>query len=139
MISDSDTKVVLIDNKTKQTNYKNCTLINVNKQSNYDCLFTGEEKNNNKTERVTYLIYTSGSTGKPKGVRITNKNLINFILGMKQNIDFNEEKTMVSVTTICFDIFGLELWCSLTSGMTLVIANEKEQNSPILLNKLYDI
>ena len=136
MISDSNTKVLLIDNKIKKANFKNCFLINVNEQSNADYSFTRKQKSEIKTERVIYLIYTSGTTGNPKGVMITNKNLCNFILGMKQNIDFNKEKTMISVTTICFDIFGLELWCSLTSGMTLVIANEKEQNSPILLNKL---
>ena len=28
------------------------------------------------------------------------------------------------------------MWCSLTSGLTLVVANEVEQNTPALLNKL---
>ena len=85
---------------------------------------------------LAYLIYTSGSTGKPKGVKISHKNLYNFVKGMNKIIKFNKHKTMVSVTTICFDIFGLELWCSLCFGLKLVIANEEEQNSPELLNKL---
>ena len=59
-------------------------------------------------ENLAYLIYTSGSTGKPKGVKISHKNLGNFVNAMKELIDFNKNKTMVSVTTICFDIFGLE-------------------------------
>lgn len=67
---------------------------------------------------------------------LSHKNLHNFIIGMKQIIDFNENKVMVSLTTICFDIFGLELWCSITSGLTLVLANEREQNIPHELNKL---
>lgn len=90
----------------------------------------------NSPDNLAYIIYTSGSTGLPKGVKITNKNLVNFIFGTKEVIDFNENKTMVSVTTICFDIFGLELWCSLTSGMTVVIANEEEQHNTMELNKL---
>ena len=85
---------------------------------------------------LAYLIYTSGSTGKPKGVKISHKNLYNFVKSMKKIIKFNKHDTMVSVTTICFDIFGLELWCSLCFGLKLVIANEEEQNSPELLNKL---
>ena len=136
MIADSNAKVVLIDDKIKKDDFKNCLLVNVNEQINYECSGIIKTKVTNQDNRIVYLIYTSGSTGKPKGVRITNNNLNNFVFGMKQNIDFNKEKTMVSVTTICFDIFGLELWCSLTTGMTLVIANENEQNSPILLNKL---
>ena len=91
---------------------------------------------NIEPENIAYLIYTSGSTGKPKGVKISHKNLGNFVNSMKELIDFNKNKTMVSVTTICFDIFGLELWCSLCFGLKLVIANEEEQNSPELLNKL---
>ncbi len=87
-------------------------------------------------EDLAYVIYTSGSTGLPKGVKITNSNLYNFIIGLKEKIDFSEDKTMVSVTTISFDIFGLEIWGSLTSGMTLVVANENEQHIPTLLNKL---
>ncbi|MBQ2835741.1 MAG: amino acid adenylation domain-containing protein [Clostridia bacterium] len=90
----------------------------------------------NSPDDLAYIIYTSGSTGLPKGVKITNKNLVNFIFGTKQVIDLNEKKIMVSVTTICFDIFGLELWCSLTSGMTVVIANEEEQHNTMELNKL---
>ena len=91
---------------------------------------------NINSNSLAYLIYTSGSTGKPKGVMLTHKNLHNFINGMKQIISFSSNKVMVSLTTICFDIFGLELWCSITSGLTLVLANEKEQNMPELLNEL---
>lgn len=85
---------------------------------------------------LMYLIYTSGTTGNPKGVMVTYGNVFNFVKAMKKNISFDSSKVMVSVTTICFDIFGLEIWCSLTSSMTLVLANEKEQNITELLNTL---
>lgn len=93
-------------------------------------------ENINRSNDLAYLIYTSGSTGMPKGVQIMHKNLTNFIAGTKEIIDFNKSKNLVSVTTICFDIFGLEIWGTLSSGMTLVLATEEEQNIPSKLNKL---
>ena len=133
MLENSETKLVLINNNTEKYVPENCSKINVKNIKNEN-----KENLNLKIEEnpLVYLIYTSGSTGKPKGVQITNRNLNNFIKGMKKEIDFNPNKTMVSVTTICFDIFGLEMWCSLTSGLTLVVANELEQNMPALLNRL---
>lgn len=138
MLENSKTKIVLVNNSTEESIPVKYTKVNI---SLSNPLY--QEKHNAKnlslsisSDYLAYLIYTSGSTGKPKGVMLTHKNLHNFIVGMKKIIDFNENKTMVSLTTICFDIFGLELWCSVTSGLTLVLANELEQNSPELLNKL---
>ena len=55
---------------------------------------------------------------------------------MSNKINFSKDKTIVSVTTICFDIFVLESWLPLQRGMTIVLANEQEQNDQILLNSL---
>ena len=137
MIEDSETKIVLVNDRTKENELNNSVTINIGLENNE--IYQNYDKNvelKSNSSSLAYVIYTSGSTGKPKGVRVTNRNLNNFVNGMKQLIDFNSNKTMISVTTICFDIFGLEMWCSLTSGMTLVIANEEEQNMPTLLNKL---
>ena len=136
MISDSKTNLILVNNKTESIKTQKCISLNVDDKTNYNVKYMGNSLINTNYDDTVYLIYTSGSTGNPKGVIITNKNLSNFFYGMKQNIDFNKNKNMVSVTTICFDIFGLELWCSLLSGMSLILANEEEQNSPVLLNQL---
>lgn len=90
----------------------------------------------NTPEDLIYVIYTSGSTGNPKGVMLKHKNINNFIKGTTDVIDFNENKTIVSVTTVCFDIFVLESWLSLQKGLTIVLATEEEQNSPKLFNEL---
>lgn len=139
MLENSKTKTVLVNHFSEESIPVKYTKVNVNLNDN---LFKDSTTISSmppikiEPSNLVYLIYTSGSTGKPKGVMITHKNLHNFIIGMKSLIDFNFNKTMVSLTTICFDIFGLELWCSLTSGMTLILANETEQNSTKELNQL---
>ena len=82
---------------------------------------------------LAYLMYTSGSTGLPKGVAISHHNLTNFVLAMQQKVSFSSSKVMASVTTVSFDIFGLELWCSLSQGLKVALANKFELSSPDLL------
>ena len=136
MLDNSNAKL-LITNKNLYPNINYCNKINID-YDNFK-IYTNNKENLkciNKPEDLAYVIYTSGSTGNPKGVEIMHKNLCNFIEGVKNIIDFNENKVMVSVTTICFDIFGLEMWGALTSGQTLVVADESEQNIPKCLNNL---
>lgn len=85
---------------------------------------------NNKT---AYILYTSGSTGKPKGVPISHKNLVNFLYSMLKAPGIKSEDKLLSITTISFDIAGLELFTPLLSGATLVIANEETAKDGRLL------
>lgn len=138
MLDDSCTKTVLVHSATLNLNIGN-TYNKISVDLNSD--FYNSEKSNNlntkiKPDDLIYLIYTSGSTGKPKGVMITHQNIVNFILGEKKYIDFSKNKVMVSVTTICFDIFALEIWGALTSGIKLVLASDVEQISPLKLKEL---
>jgi len=96
--------------------------------SNVDCI--------SKPEDTAYVIYTSGSTGMPKGVMVTQQGLCNFVNAIPEVIDFSRGKIIVSVITICFDIFFLEAILPLLRGMTVVIANEDQQKIPSLLHQL---
>ena len=136
MLEDSGAKIILVDAKTSNIyNLKEITQINLDEGS-----YLSYPPTNlniiNKSQDLLYIIYTSGSTGKPKGVMLTHRNVHNYICGLKNVIDFSSKKVIVSVTTICFDIFVTEFWGGLLSGMTVVIANEQEQNIAFDLCKL---
>lgn len=90
----------------------------------------------NKSNDLAYVIYTSGSTGKPKGVMLEHRTVINFIKGITQSIEFNENSTILCLTTISFDIFVLETILPLTQGSRIIIANEKQQTDPEQLSDL---
>lgn len=85
-----------------------------------------------------YIMYTSGSTGIPKAVTINHYNVLNFIKSMQDRLDYipSQNNKVISVTTVCFDIFVFELYPTLLSGLTLVIADELESRSPKLLSQV---
>ncbi|EEF60006.1 non-ribosomal peptide synthetase [Pedosphaera parvula] len=74
---------------------------------------------------VAYVIYTSGSTGKPKGVEISHRAVVNFLDSMSREPGLTETDTLLAVTTLSFDIAGLELWLPLTCGAKVVIATRE--------------
>ena len=71
---------------------------------------------------LAYVLYTSGSTGRPKGVEIPHNAFTNFLISMGKRPGLNSEDVLLAVTTISFDIAGLELFLPLIVGATVVIA-----------------
>jgi amino acid adenylation domain-containing protein len=74
-------------------------------------------------ENLAYVLYTSGSTGKPKGVLIEHHNLVNFLWSMQQAPGISKNDILLAVTTISFDIAGLELYLPLITGATVLLAD----------------
>ncbi len=73
-------------------------------------------------EALAYVIYTSGSTGQPKGVQVPHRALVNFLASMRREPGFTADDVIVAVTTLSFDIAGLELFLPLVSGGRVVVA-----------------
>lgn len=138
MLENSETQIVLSKPDFFDLIPENITKVNVTLEEGNSIYTypTSNPKKINSSEDLAYIIYTSGSTGKPKGVKLKHKNINNFILGTTDKINFSQDKTIVSVTTVCFDIFVLESYLPLQHGLTIVLADEKEQNDIKLLNEL---
>jgi amino acid adenylation domain-containing protein len=71
---------------------------------------------------LAYVIYTSGSTGRPKGVQIIHRAVVNFLLSMCEQPGLSAEDTLLAVTTLSFDIAGLELFLPLIVGARVIVA-----------------
>ena len=65
---------------------------------------------------LAYVIYTSGSTGRPKGVEVEHRNVVAFIEAMQRAPGLAADDVLLAVTTLSFDIAGLELWLPLSVG-----------------------
>ncbi len=77
-------------------------------------------------EHAAYAIYTSGSTGRPKGVVVRHGALSNFLSSMHERPGLTAQDVLVSVTSLSFDIAGLELYLPLMAGARVVLANEAQ-------------
>lgn len=78
-----------------------------------------------KPQNRAYVIYTSGSTGRPKGVEVSHRAVINFLTTMAERPGMTSRDRLLAVTTLSFDIAGLEIYLPLTVGAAVEIASRE--------------
>ena len=74
-------------------------------------------------ENLAYVIYTSGSTGRPKGVKIPHRAVVNFLQSMQQQPGIQSSDRLFAVTTLSFDIAGLEIYLPLIAGASVIVSS----------------
>ncbi len=87
---------------------------------------------------LAYVIYTSGSTGRPKGVQIPHRALVNFLTTMASRPGLGPGDRLLAVTSLSFDIAGLELWLPLVVGAHVEIASRETATDGGALRRLLD-
>lgn len=87
---------------------------------------------------LAYVMYTSGSTGWPKGVEVANASLVNVLSSMARRPGLGPDDVLVAVTTLSFDIAGLEVWLPLVTGAHVVVASTTQASDPHRLIRLLD-
>ncbi|HXU44819.1 MAG TPA: amino acid adenylation domain-containing protein, partial [Thermoanaerobaculia bacterium] len=76
-----------------------------------------------RPDNLAYVLYTSGSTGRPKGVEVTHRGVVNFLAAMQELLRLGPDDRLLAVTTLSFDIAGLELYLPLATGGRVEIAS----------------
>jgi amino acid adenylation domain-containing protein len=74
---------------------------------------------------LAYVIYTSGSTGLPKGVMLEHGSVVNFLRSMQREPGISASDRFVAVTTLSFDISGLEIFGPLSAGGVVIVASRE--------------
>ncbi len=87
-------------------------------------------------EDLAYVIYTSGSTGRPKGVEVRHAGVVNFLTSMALCPGLTAADSLLAVTTISFDIAGLELYLPLAAGGRVILARRDTAGDGALLAAL---
>ena len=76
-------------------------------------------------ENLAYVIYTSGSTGQPKGVQVQHRSVVNLLSSVAQRPGLTDQDKLLAVTTLSFDIAGLELYLPLAVGAQTILASRE--------------
>lgn len=78
-------------------------------------------------ETLAYVIYTSGSTGTPKGVAIEHRNTVALINWATEFFTPAQLQGVLASTSLCFDLSVFELFVTLSSGGTVILAQDALQ------------
>lgn len=89
-------------------------------------------------DSLAYVLCTSGTTGRPKAVEISHGAVVNLLTAMQETPGFGADDVLLAVTTISFDIAGLELFLPLVSGGRVVLASREVAADPVRLAELVD-
>ncbi|HEY0604260.1 MAG TPA: amino acid adenylation domain-containing protein, partial [Herpetosiphonaceae bacterium] len=73
-------------------------------------------------DNLAYLIYTSGSTGRPKGVAISHRSAAAFIHWSLATFTADDLAGVLASTSICFDLSIFEIFAPLSSGGSVILA-----------------
>ncbi|MGB3443576.1 MAG: amino acid adenylation domain-containing protein [Actinophytocola sp.] len=95
-----------------------------------DVAYSADEPPPCRPDDLAYVLYTSGSTGRPKGVAVTVANLGSMLSAFTGLLDLGGHDRLLAVTTIGFDIAGLEIFAPLLCGARVVLATDDEQRDP---------
>ncbi|MCY1065249.1 non-ribosomal peptide synthase/polyketide synthase [Nannocystis sp. RBIL2] len=82
-----------------------------------------------RPDHASYVLYTSGSTGRPKGVQILHAALTNLLHSFAEQTGIGPQDALLAVTSMSFDIAGLELFMPLIRGASIHLASRDDASN----------
>ncbi|MBW4630837.1 MAG: amino acid adenylation domain-containing protein [Iphinoe sp. HA4291-MV1] len=87
------------------------------------------------TENLVYVLFTSGSTGRPKGVAIEHRQLLNYLNGITDRLNFSTTTNFATVSTLAADLGNTVIFSSLCTGGCLHVLSAECATDSTALGK----
>ncbi|HEX3127884.1 MAG TPA: amino acid adenylation domain-containing protein, partial [Thermoanaerobaculia bacterium] len=87
---------------------------------------------------LAYVMFTSGSTGTPKGVALPHRALVNLLLWQASALPLPPRTRTLQLASAGFDVSFQEIFSTLSTGGTLVLASDHDRRDPLRLLHLLD-
>jgi amino acid adenylation domain-containing protein len=136
MVEDSGAKVLVTKKALSEALFTELNLIRVcldDNEAEIDQCSSQPFQSQAEPSNRAYVIYTSGSTGRPKGVEIEHRALTNFLWSMRREPGLHETDVLLAVTTLSFDIAGLDLFLPLITGARIELASAETARDGVAL------
>jgi amino acid adenylation domain-containing protein len=135
MLQDSSPKILLASKKYKNTYKSEASEIVIEDIWPKLKYYSGKAPSVEVSgHHPVYILYTSGSTGRPKGVKIAHHNLVNFLLSLRKILSVSAKDRFLALTTLSFDISGLEIYLPLVTGASVtIIPSQTAKDGNLLL------
>ena len=127
MLADARPRVVLTSRALRDLLPASAsTIVALDELDDGDVAGSGEQSklSGARPEDLAYVIYTSGSTGRPKGVQIPHAALANYAEAASAIFELAPGDRVLQFSSISFDTSAEEIFCTLTSGATLVLRTD---------------
>lgn len=122
MLADSGASVVLAHERfVGRLPTEGVCLVLLDREERFEHESTDDLSSRTRPDNLAYVIYTSGSTGTPNGVQVTHRSLVNLLTAMAAQLGVTSEDVLLALTSISFDIAGMELYLPLTVGAKVVL------------------
>ena len=136
LLGDSKPAVIITDERSSRPQFAPAVIVldeslEVAREERRSNPRTGVAPNN-----LAYVMYTSGSTGRPKGVAVEHRSMVNLLTSMQHEPGIFSSDVLLAVTTLSFDIAGLEIFLPLITGARLVLADSRDVNDGNRLKQL---
>ncbi|MCU1323501.1 MAG: putative linear pentadecapeptide gramicidin synthetase LgrB [Acidobacteriaceae bacterium] len=78
------------------------------------------------SDNLAYIVYTSGSSGRPKGVEACHRGVTNLAYAQAKQFDIALGRRVLQFASLSFDASVSEIFSTLLTGATLVVARSHE-------------